>query len=272
MTLYVMIGLPGSGKSTIAEKYTHNIISTDDIREEFFTDDPYPIVEKRLIESLKKQRDVLIDATNLTRKNRRNYLMFAKQRKARTVAVVLLTPFDVCLERQLKRKRNVPKDVIKKYACSFQFPAPKEFDEVIVVQSELDELKVDTDIPQDNPHHTLSLSEHMSRTAECVRDSLKEAALNHDIGKVFTKTYINSHGEHTEEAHYYGHESFGAYYYLTSHKATKEVQHIGQLINYHMRPFVWEKSKKAYNRDLKEFGKDFMEELKELHEADKKAC
>ena len=86
-TIYLLIGLPGAGKSTFARnkvKFYDNtcnetklvIVSSDDIREELYgtrscQKDPaiiFEIVHERIINSLKQGWDVIFDATNITRK------------------------------------------------------------------------------------------------------------------------------------------------------------------------------------------------------------
>lgn len=87
------------------------------------------------------------------------------------------------------------------------------------------------------------------------KDILKKAAKYHDIGKLYTKTFVNFKGEETKEAHYYGHECFGAYLYLVMAKykdykdnnLTKSM-YIANLINWHMIKFVWRQSEKIKNR------------------------
>lgn len=49
----------------------------------------------------------------------------------------------------------------------------------------------------------------------CYDSSPVEAALFHDIGKFFTKSFINKKGVETGVAHYYNHENWRAYLYMT---------------------------------------------------------
>lgn len=41
------------------------------------------------------------------------------------------------------------------------------------------------------------------------------------------------------------------------------------LVNYHMMPFAWEKQPRRYDKDLKLFGKDNVELLKDFNECDR---
>ena len=85
-------------------------------------------------------------------------------------------------------------------------------------------LSIDTNLlesfNQENSHHSLSLGEHLDKTAAYAKShwptnkNVQLAAIIHDIGKYFTKTFYNMKGEKTEEAHYYGHENYGTYIFL----------------------------------------------------------
>ena len=90
--LFIMlVGLPGSGKSTYANTFRSQllseindervvIISSDAIRKELYGDesiqtDParvFSLMEERTLDELDKGSVVLYDATNINRKNRSN--------------------------------------------------------------------------------------------------------------------------------------------------------------------------------------------------------
>lgn len=87
-TLWIMCGLSGSGKSTIAAQIANEnpntiIVSSDAIREELTgnendqskNEDVFKIFHKRIREYLIKEINVIADATNLTMKSRRAILM-----------------------------------------------------------------------------------------------------------------------------------------------------------------------------------------------------
>lgn len=268
------IGLPGSGKTTFVRSLGGYHVSSDDLREEGF-DDPWNEMGRRTIEHLKAGETVIYDATNLTRKKRRSILCEAKK-YTYTVALVMLTPLSECLERNSQRGRKEPEEVILKYMSLFEYPTPNEFDTVLVCQDSIDPLKIE-DIPQDNPHHKYSLLEHLRLTARYVAEeagyadyALLQAAGAHDIGKYVTKSFTDYKGNPTEHAHYYGHENAGAYMWFTSNMWSTENEHIGRLINYHMRPFRWS-SPKARKRDEEDFGPELTHELEIINRADIKA-
>ena len=102
----------------------------------------------------------------------------------------------------------------------------------------------------------------------------------HDTGKLYTKEFRNYRGEPTETAHFYGHENYSAYLYLTemccgrdvSGEEFRTILYETSLINCHMRPLnVWKGSASAKEKDLKLFGKPFMEDLEAVHRADRAA-
>ena len=79
--LNIMIGFPGSGKSSYAKKYllTNNSVylSSDDIRIELYgfedqthNDVVFETMKKRTLNALRDGKDVIYDATNLSKKRR----------------------------------------------------------------------------------------------------------------------------------------------------------------------------------------------------------
>ena len=96
------------------------------------------------------------------------------------------------------------------------------------------------------------------------------AAYTHDIGKPDVKSFENSKGEITEEAHYYSHHNVGAYkslFFGYSDKINKA--YISLLIEYHMRPFMeWKQNEKTKEKDRKIFGDQFINDIMLMHIAD----
>lgn len=270
----MLIGIPGSGKSTYAQKLDGIIHSSDRIREQspdWSHEKVFGYMKKMTRRCLEDGYDVIYDATNVSRKKRRDIIETVKKIGVLTKAVVFATPIDVCIERNAARERTIPEYAIRRMALHFEFPYPGEFDTIEIVQDRIsDELyNIDWAISQDNPHHTLTLKEHMNKASELIsEDILKKAASVHDVGKLYTKRFEDSKGNPTEIAHYYNHEKMGAYIWMTSNRMTEDNIYITQLINYHMRPFIWEKSEKSRKLDSKEFGQAFCNDLIALHKAD----
>lgn len=116
-TVYVMVGIPGAGKTTFTEKYlTHAVyLGTDSIRKEFYGREltlrgrkqVHRTLYERLKEALAEGEDVVVDCTNITRR-RRKKLLEQLQPGVQAIAVYLDTPLAVALHNNRRRKRHVP--------------------------------------------------------------------------------------------------------------------------------------------------------------------
>ena len=153
-TVFVMVGVPGSGKSTraeeLAEKHQAVIISSDRIRKKLFDNEEdqnhNDLVFKTYYEffeqCLKEGRNVILDATNIDMDVRKQIFLHIDdlvqnrsihREKVEVVAYVMNTPESLCVERDLQRARKVGQDIIRMYICKFQLPQKVEgFDNVIV--------------------------------------------------------------------------------------------------------------------------------------------
>ena len=123
--LIVMVGLPGSGKSSVARRLANAnkdivIVSSDAIREEFYgdvndqshNDEVFRIVNKRLKEGLIAEKKVILDATNISKKKRKALLRDLKYPKS--MAIVMAVPEYICKKRDEERDRHVGPDVINR--------------------------------------------------------------------------------------------------------------------------------------------------------------
>ena len=125
--LYVMVGLPGSGKSTWASQKGLPVHSSDSIRKELYGDEAiqgdgekvFSILRKRIAHDLRAGQDCICDATNLTQRTRKQ---FAQWPGAKTVAVWVNTPLEECLRRNANRSRIVPENVIQRMAKNLTPP------------------------------------------------------------------------------------------------------------------------------------------------------
>ena len=155
--LYLMMGVPGSGKSTYAKnilKYGDIYVSRDEIRYSLLTDkDDYFAKEneviKTFIESIDKSLvmeeycgDVFADATHLSPKGRAQVLKQLKN-KDRVSVIYLDIPLNVILERNAKRtgRALVPENVVRRMYNSIQLPTRAEGIESIYFINENQEIK-----------------------------------------------------------------------------------------------------------------------------------
>lgn len=108
-TLYIMCGLSGSGKSTIATQIANEnpntvIVSSDAIREELtgnyedqeHNEEVFKIFHDRIRKNLENKKNVIADATNLTMKSRRAIMMKVNGLNVRKVCVIIPKPFKQC--------------------------------------------------------------------------------------------------------------------------------------------------------------------------------
>lgn len=304
-TLYMMVGLPGSGKSTFAndvlkhepcadDMFPHNrcvVHSSDVIRAELFGDESsqddnvkvFQILHKRIREDLRNGVDVVYDACNIHKRRRAAFLQSLNKIDCRKVCYCIITPYRVCVNRQNGRKRKVPIDAIKKMYMNWTPPHRSEgFDEICIdVQSWVDNpfhTHLDT-YDQHNSHHNLALGIHMKVAAAYTLQHMPDdinltvAALLHDIGKPFCRTFENKKGITDTDAHYYNHQNVSAYdsfFYLKGFDPDDQFD-IANLIYYHMHPYTSWVSDKSLRRDIRLCGQDFVDRVMMLHLADRHA-
>lgn len=146
MTIHVMVGIPGSGKSTYAkqlEKQGAVRVSLDEIREKLEAEtgsksEPKVFSEglKQMKEALSQGKDVVCDSTNVYPKKREAYFKIAEQYGAKINAIFINTDKKECLERNSKRegKAKVPAVAIHTSAKKLIPPTVEEgFNQVIVL-------------------------------------------------------------------------------------------------------------------------------------------
>ena len=137
-TLFMMVGLPGSGKSYHANEALINdecteIVSSDEIRKELLGDENdqthsnevFNEVHSRIKKLFATRKSVVYDATNLSRKRRRAFLNTVPE-GIRKVAVVMCTELDVCLKQNAQRERKVPEEVIMRMLKHMTVPTTEE--------------------------------------------------------------------------------------------------------------------------------------------------
>jgi predicted kinase len=122
--LILLIGIPASGKSTLAEplrRKGYKVLSLDAIREELFGDAAVQAGFKQVIAKfyrrlywrMRNRERIVIDATSVRYHDRQNILRKAGNFWYEVTLVVLDVPLAVALERNRRRDRHVPEEVIR---------------------------------------------------------------------------------------------------------------------------------------------------------------
>ena len=152
--LLVCCGVPASGKSTFAKQLVEEwnsigtplyYLSSDELRGKFGTSESDQNVSyivfkhiKQKIDELLPTQSVIVDATSINRKERKNYIDLAKKHNAEIIAYVFILPKEILSKRNIERGqkggRVVPEHIIEKMINKFVPPTITEgFDNIIKI-------------------------------------------------------------------------------------------------------------------------------------------
>lgn len=139
--VYILCGLPGSGKSTYIEEFYPGaeIISQDELGSR-------TACMFEMQDALEHYDEVVIDRTNINKKQRKTWIDIAKNYEAMVVCVHLLESPDICLQRiherkghpTIKESMSIQKKqkIIEIFQAEYEEPAMDEgFDYIITVKS-----------------------------------------------------------------------------------------------------------------------------------------
>jgi predicted kinase len=135
MKVILLVGLPGSGKSTWARAQGYQVLSSDEMRLKLSGDETNQTIHGKVFGAMRYllrlrlqlgQEVTVIDATNLRRRDRKPFLKIAQQYGAEAEAVWFDVPVEVAEARNRKRARVVPEGVIAMLAQRLQAPTEAE--------------------------------------------------------------------------------------------------------------------------------------------------
>lgn len=158
--LYIMIGIPGSGKTKYAKEYlkeyletclyrTTKYVSRDDIRLKYLKEEDdhfaretevYNEFIDEILDGFINYDCTIADATHLSKGSRAKLLgtlyESIKDYRINVIGIVIDTAPSVCLERNARRlgRARVPDEQMKNMANAFTIPKKSEgFDEIIII-------------------------------------------------------------------------------------------------------------------------------------------
>lgn len=303
-TLFMMVGIPGSGKTTVARNYekTYNIkvFSSDEYRKKLLGNESdqsnnnlvFKTLYNDIADNLRSGNNCILDATNINTKDRkkaidsidsilRNKFNIKNKFIYKKIAVVCLSGVSTCIERDAKRERSVGEEVIKKFISRFEYPQIFEgFNDIYNIIDHISCNYYDraeffsrmSGFNQNSKYHKYDLLTHSLLLAESFYDDVRhEAGLFHDIGKTCTETR-----DEEGYSYYYQHANWSAYLVACNMDILKQrfstsFMDVIFYINQHMHIRDIVKSEKATEKYKKLWGEERFNGLVEFMEADNKA-
>jgi predicted kinase len=161
----LLVGLPAYGKSSFVQELEQNsimetavVVCPDQIRMNIFGVEFNKDFEgmvwfatRTMVKTLLLQnRDVILDATNLSPLRRKEWIELGHDCNATVIAHYFDTPFEECVKRNNKRDRVVPEDVMERMKNELEPPTVEEgFDEVLTTNDE--ELNIKRSLKSEEP-------------------------------------------------------------------------------------------------------------------------
>lgn len=305
------------------EEYQATVLSSDELRKKWYGSeehqgDPQKIFDyiyKTAKELLTEGKNVIIDATNINQKRR---IQFVKDfDEFNKVALYFNTDFFTCIRRDLERERTVGHAVIRRMYENLQVPTYIEGWNEVKYFYEIDDIRSQDvydvekflmseytthqtlfetfsfmfpeyakafNMPQDNPHHTFSVSRHIYYVYDYIRQNYPKenkdeyvmmlwVAVLHDVGKAYTKTFENHKREIKRYASFYNHENVSAQIAVKILKQygydDKWIMKVAELVQQHMK--LLNSTEKSEKKLFNLVGEDMFNKLVFFREADTSA-
>lgn len=143
-TYFFMVGIPASGKSAYARSIGCRVVCPDEIRKQHLDwsgDQVFDLARQEIAATLQSGADVVLDASATIRHWRGRDIAAGKPYADRVVCILMDTPLDVCLRRNVERIRKegfvkIPASEVERMARQLASNPPdlsEGFDEVIRV-------------------------------------------------------------------------------------------------------------------------------------------
>jgi len=149
-TLYVAVGIPGSGKTTYLKPWAETLgvvyISPDNIRYELNGDSQsqanmqqvWDLAYERIENALSSGKDVVLDSTQYRKRDRENLIRRFRSHATKIISLFFDVPYEICMERNNKRiERVVPVHAMNRMAYYIDTDPPSlsdGFDEIRVIK------------------------------------------------------------------------------------------------------------------------------------------
>jgi predicted kinase len=164
-SVIILIGVPASGKSSLAEqmlrasaqkhKQSTYLISPDRIRAKLYGSaatqgvwaDIWAEVRQEFHSAARSQQSVIYDATNYRREYRQQVITLAKEHGFRPITGIWLNvPLWICLSRNETRDRIVPEEIMVEMYRTLSYAPPQlneGFDRLLLRDEKLDNEWID---------------------------------------------------------------------------------------------------------------------------------
>jgi peroxiredoxin Q/BCP len=168
--LYVMVGLPGAGKTTYARANLPAAarVSMDDLRamlhgrqydpryEPFVHEAARLLLDRLAARANADGFDVLFDATNVTRAYRLECVARARRHGLEPVCVYCAVDLPTALARNAARAAAVPSEVVRRFHAELEPPAEDEgFGGILTIARSIEEDHMPLEVGQPAPDFTL---------------------------------------------------------------------------------------------------------------------